>query len=93
LSFQNADFVMQSIVYTLLFFDIQWSFRNSGNLSIRRQLHYGWLLWFSFSFIQASLSSFHFFVTFIYVKIELVLSALRDCLATRIFPVMFFTLC
>jgi len=45
---------------------------------------------FSFSFIQDYLSSVHFFVTFISVRIVLVLSARNSCLATRILPVMLF---
>lgn len=89
LSLENVDFFMESIAYLLLFTQIQRSVDRPRDLRIRKIVHV-WQFWFKFyfSFVHASFSYVHFLVTFISVRIKLVLSAFRDCLAVRILPVI-----
>ena len=78
---------MKSIVDLLLFPGVERGIRSPRHLSIRKEIHVVQLLLkFSFSLLQASLSSVHFFVTFISVKIIDVFSAFTLCFAVRIFP-------
>jgi hypothetical protein len=89
LSLEDIDFVLETVVYFLLFFGVEWSFRAPWDLSIRWLVHVEQFWWiFYFSLIHASFSSVHFLVTFISVRIRLVLSAFIDCLAVKILPVI-----
>ena len=88
LRLENGDFVLKPIIDALFLLQIERGVCAPRDLSIRKAVHVGWLCRFSFSFIQDSLSSFHFRVTFISVKIEDALSARIACLATNIFPVI-----
>ena len=84
---QHVDFVLQSIVDLWFLFDVVLGLGVPGYLRISTSVP---LLpvcpMFSFSFIHASRSSLHFFVTFISVRIALFFYDFRACFATRIFP-------
>jgi len=86
---EDVDLIMKSVIDLLFFPQVQRSVNTPRDLSIRHEVHVEqfWFI-FSFSRVQAYLSSVHFLVTFISVRIKLFLSAFKDCLAVRIFPVM-----
>lgn len=84
---QYIDFVLEPIVDFCLFFGVERRIVVPRNLSITTYVHlFKFWQMFSFYFIQAYLRSVHFLVTFISVKIELVLSAFITCFATKILP-------
>ena len=89
LRLEYGDLVLEAVVDPLFLFEIEGCICSPRDLSIRGKVPVGWLLFkFSFYFIQDSRSSFHLRVTFISVRIDEALSALRACFATNILPVM-----
>jgi hypothetical protein len=91
LRLEYGNLVLEAVVDSLFLFEIEGCICSPRDLSIRREVPVGWLLFkFSFYFIQDSRNSFHLRVTFISVKIDEALSALRACFATNILPVMLF---